>query len=101
MKIDPESNACLICLEECKTQINFECCGNYRIHKKCYDKWNETNNICIICRDPPVQKNHFIAYYITLARIKMISALYCLVSFTSLVCIFLICDFKKNYCDLM
>jgi hypothetical protein len=100
MNIDLESNVCLICLDECKTEINFECCGNYKIHKQCYNKWKETNETCLICRNQVITPPQFITYYITLSRIKIITSVYCIFSFTALVYIFITCDFKEDYCDL-
>ncbi len=49
MIVESKSSECLICLEECKNTILFECCGEYAVHSRCYKKWKETNKICLIC----------------------------------------------------
>ena len=101
MSLKLNSDECLICLEKCKNTITFECCGEYLIHKNCYENWKKTNTICIISRNPVVEKNNFILYYITLAQFKVVLACYCFIM--SGVCLYLIivCDFNKDYCDLM
>ena len=72
------SSECLICLENCKNVINFECCGEYVIHKKCYKQWKEANKICLICRNPITENTNFILYYVILAKIKLTIICYCL-----------------------
>jgi hypothetical protein len=92
---------CLICLEKCTHSINFECCGKYTIHDKCYKKWKETNKLCLICRSPDIQETNFILHYVTLARIKLLVTFYCLLMFVCLVYIVIICDFSLDYCELL
>lgn len=107
MKIDSNlengflnQNECLICLEECDNFINFECCGKYKIHTACYNKWNETNKTCLICRNPVNPNNTFIIYYLTLFRIKLLIYIYCSMFFTSCLLVLIICEFKDSYCIL-
>jgi len=95
-----ESNVCLICLEECDTEMKLECCGNFKLHKMCYTKWINTTNSCLICRnpvildqdvlnpeiidseiiDPEIVNLNFVTHYITLARIKFIIYFYLTIS---------------------
>ena len=56
---------CSICLEKlafpCKLKLNCNC--KYTVHKKCYLKWWEDNQNCIICLKPcekPYSKKTFI-----------------------------------------
>ena len=94
---------CLICLEQCKDVITFDCCGEYVIHNKCYNKWKETNKTCLICRNPITENTNFVIYYVNLARIKIFLSCYCLIMCFSILYIIIICDFnfKKDYCDLL
>ena len=92
---------CLICLENCKNVINFECCGEYVIHEKCYEKWKEANKICLICRNPITANTNFILQYVALARIKFAATCYCLLISTSFLCIIAVCDFNEDYCELL
>ena len=91
---------CLICLENCKNFIKFECCGEYVIHDKCYKKWRETNKICLICRSPITENTIFVLQYVTLARIKLTVACCCLFMSISFLFIITVCDFSEDYCDL-
>jgi hypothetical protein len=115
MHIDLESNVCLICLEECDTDMNFECCGNYKLHKSCYIKWIETNKNCLICRNqlivdseivdseivvPEIVNPDFITYYITLARIKFIIYFYLTITL-SFLNLSIFCIFKEDHCGLI
>jgi hypothetical protein len=95
------STECLICLENCKNVINFECCGEYVIHKECYKKWKEANKICLICRNPIIENTDFILHYVALSRIKIILSCYCLISCSTFLYIVIVCDFSKDHCDLM
>jgi len=101
MIVESKSSECLICLEECKNTIIFECCGEYAVHSRCYKKWKETNKTCLICRNPVLERTYFILYYITLSQIKIILSCYCFFMFTSFIYIIVVCDFNKDYCDLM
>ena len=96
-----KSFECLICLENCKTVINFECCGEYVIHEKCLKKWKEANKICLICRNPITENNIFILQYVTLSRIKLTVMCYCLLMSTCFLYIIMTCDFRDDYCDLL
>lgn len=99
--INLEQNACLICLEECDTFINFDCCGKYKIHGVCYKKWSETNKICLICRNPTNNDiNNFIIYYVTLFRLKLLIYIYIVLFSTSCLSIVIMCDFIDSYCVL-
>jgi flagellar biosynthesis protein FliP len=101
MIVNLRSDDCLICLEKCKNTIKFECCGEYVIHDKCYKKWRETNQTCLICRDSIVENTNFVLQYVTLARIKIVVSCYCVLMFTSFIYIIIVCDFSRDYCDLM
>ena len=114
-----ESNVCLICLEECDTEMKLECCGNFKLHKMCYTKWINTNNSCLICRnpvilnseilnpeiidpeiiDPEIVNSNFVTDYITLARIKFIIYFYLTIALSCLN-LMLFCIFKENHCGL-
>ena len=114
LDVHSESNVCLICLEECDTEMKLECCGNFKLHKMCYTKWINTNNSCLICRnpvilnleiidteiiDPEIVNSNFVTDYITLARIKFIIYFYLTIA---LLCLnlMLFCIFKENHCGL-
>lgn len=94
-------NVCLICLEECKTDIIFECCGSYKIHETCYKKWHEINKNCVICKSHVNYADKFILYYVALYKIKLIVTIYCAMSLVCILYIIAVCDFNKDYCDLM
>jgi hypothetical protein len=95
------SGECLICLEKCTQIINLECCGEYNIHKECYNKWIKQNKICLICRNPITENTSFVIHYITLAQIKLLLSCYCVISSTLLLYIIIVCDLSTDYCDLM
>jgi hypothetical protein len=99
--LDLNSDMCLICLEKCKNTVTFECCGEYLIHDKCYKKWKDINKICLICRNPILENNNFVLYYVTLSQLKIVLSCYCLFMLASFLYIVIVCDFSKDYCDLM
>jgi hypothetical protein len=101
MIVNLNTSECLICLEKCKNTVTFECCGEYLIHKECYTKWKKTNTICLICRNTVVENDTFRLYYITLARIKILVSCYCFIMCLSFLYIIIVCDFSKDYCDLI
>jgi hypothetical protein len=110
--------------------MNFECCGNYKLHKSCYIKWIETNKNCLICRNqlivdpeivdpeivdpeivdpeivdpeivvPEIVNPDFITYYITLARIKFIIYFYLTITL-SFLNLSIFCIFKEDHCGLI
>ena len=46
---------CIVCLDESIDPINnylieYNHCGNYFIHKKCLEAWEDKHNECVICR---------------------------------------------------
>ena len=124
LDVHSESNVCLICLEECDTEMKLECCGNFKLHKMCYTKWINTNNSCLICRNPviidpeilnseiidpeiidteiidtEIVNSNFVTDYITLARIKLIIYFYLTIALSCLN-LMLFCIFKENHCGL-
>ncbi|CAF2380124.1 unnamed protein product [Rotaria sp. Silwood2] len=53
-----EENKCSVCLElfeNRQTVRRFPC--NHLYHKECADRWLQENNVCPICREPPIRSS--------------------------------------------